>query len=84
LIASATVKAIEDACGKEGQLVVEEVNTSVTMAGRPVALVLIDMVTDRGEDFLIGSSVVKQDIWKAVVNATLDALNRRLSTALDD
>jgi len=40
---------------------------------------LISMTTDRGEEYLSGSAVVKQDLWKAVVNATLDAVNRRLS-----
>ena len=39
---------------------------------------LINMVTDRGEDMLTGSAVIKQDLWKGVVNATLDAVNRRL------
>jgi hypothetical protein len=84
LIPSATVKAIEDACGKDGILLIEEVNTSVIMAGKPVALVMIDLVTSRGEDFLIGSAIIKQDVWKAVVNATLDAVNRRLFMVLDD
>jgi hypothetical protein len=36
------------------------------------------MLTDRGENALTGSAVIKQDVWKGVVNATLDAVNRRL------
>ncbi len=77
LIATATLRAIEDTGISNAGLVLEDVS-EVSAAGRKVALVLINMVTDRGDDMLTGSAVIKQDLWKGVVNATLDAVNRRL------
>jgi len=77
LIANATLRAITDAGLSSSEVVLEDI-CEVTIGGRRVVVALVNMATDRGEDFLTGSAVIKQDIWKAVVNATLDALNRRL------
>ena len=78
LIASATLRAIEGTRLVNSNIVLEDVN-EVSIGGRRVAVVLVSMITDRGEDCLTGSAVIKQDVWKGVVNATLDAVNRRLS-----
>jgi len=43
-----------------------------------VVMVGVNYISERGEELLVGSAVVKQDYWRAVVNATLDAVNRRL------
>ena len=80
LIANATLRAIEDAGVSDFSLVLEDVS-EVVAAGRRVALVLVNVVGDRGDDMLTGSALIKQDLWKGVVNATLDAVNRRLQTA---
>ena len=77
LIASATLRAIEDSGMSAFSVVLEDV-TEIPMGSRRIALVLINMVTDRGEELLTGSAIIKQDLWKGVVNATLDAVNRRL------
>ena len=69
---------MENCQGVDGSLVLEDLNPSVTLSGRNVAVVFVNMITPRGEDFLAGSAVVKQDLWKAVVNATLNAVNRRM------
>ncbi len=82
LIATATLRAIEDSGFASASVVLEDV-TEVAMAGRRVALVLVNLVTDRGEEALAGSAVIRQDVWKGVVNATLDAVNRRLFAARD-
>lgn len=78
IIANATLRAVEDSGAHEGSMVIEDIQT-VNMSGRNVVVMLINMTTDRGEEYLTGSAVVKQDLWKAVVNASLDAVNRRLS-----
>ncbi|OFX13592.1 MAG: hypothetical protein A2Z18_07340 [Armatimonadetes bacterium RBG_16_58_9] len=81
-IATATLRAIED-CGRNGvQLTLDDVS-EVSVGDRKVALVLVSMVGDRGDDVLTGSAVIKQDLWKGVVNATLDAVNRRLCAIRD-
>jgi len=53
----------------------------VTIGGKRIAVVLVSLAGGRGEEFLSGSAVIKQDVWKGVVNATLDAVNRRLCPA---
>lgn len=82
LIANATLRAVEDSGAHEGAMVIEDIQM-FNMSGRNVVVNLISMTTDRGEDYLAGVAVVKQDLWKAVVNATLDAVNRRLSVIKD-
>lgn len=77
LIASATLRAIEESGLPDAALVLEDA-TEVNAGGKRIALVLVNLAGDRGEEFLTGSAVMKQDVWKGVVNATLDAVNRRL------
>jgi len=84
LIATATLRAVENIEGADGTFVLEDVDASVTLSGRNVVVVLVNMITPRGEDQLVGSAIVKQDLWKAVVNATLDAVNRRLGLMPED
>lgn len=85
LIATATLRAVEDAGAADGTMVIEDLSAGTALAGKTIVVVVTNMITDRGEDLLSGSAVVKQDLWKAVVNATLDAVNRRLSVAsIDD
>jgi len=80
LIANATLKAIEDAGISAAGIVLEDA-TEANVAGRRLAVVVVNMMADRGEEILTGSAIIKQDVWKAVVNATLDAVNRRLCVA---
>ncbi len=82
LIATATLRAIEDSGLSETSLVLEDVE-EVNVGGRRVAVVLVNMITNRGEEMLTGSALIKQDLWKGVVNATLDAVNRRLCLVHD-
>ena len=81
LIATAALRAVEDSGATDGAMVIEDLTASTALAGKTVVVVITNMMTDRGEDLLSGSAIVKQDLWKAVVNATLDAVNRRLSVA---
>lgn len=77
LIANATLRAIEDS-GLENTSIILEDAGEAAIGGKRVALVLVNMLTDRGEEILSGSAVIKQDVWKGVVNATLAAVNRKL------
>ena len=80
LISTATLKAVESWGAGQIALVLEDINPSVTLSGQTLVVVFVNMITPKGEDLLSGSAVMKQDLWKAVVNATLDAVNRRLGT----
>lgn len=80
LVATATIRAIENSQGIDGMLMLEDINTNVSLCGRTAVVVCISVITSRGDDYLIGSALVKQDLCKAVVNATLDAVNRRLGS----
>jgi hypothetical protein len=82
LIAGATLRAIEDSGLGDASLVLEDA-CETAAGGRRIAVVVVNLITDRGEDLLSGSAVIKQDVWKAVVNATLDAVNRRLCALHD-
>ena len=84
LISTATLKAVEGWGGEHLALVLEDINPSVNLSGQTLVVVFVNMITPKGEDLLSGSAVMKQDLWKAVVNATLDAVNRRLSVAATD
>ncbi|MHB0999004.1 MAG: hypothetical protein ACYC27_07135 [Armatimonadota bacterium] len=83
LIASATLKAVEDSLGRDISLILEDL-TIVSLSGKDVVVVFVTMITPRSEDNLTGSAIVKQDVWKAVVNASLDSINRRLGTIDED
>ena len=77
-VAAATLRAVEDSRGGDGSLILEDLNAGTTLAGKNVVMVGVNYISERGEELLVGSAVVKQDYWRAVVNATLDAVNRRL------
>jgi len=82
LVATAAIRAVEDTHELDGTMVVEDLQTEVALAGRKAVTVLVSTLTSpRGEELLTGSALVRHDIWKAVVNATLDAVNRRVSLA---
>jgi hypothetical protein len=80
LIASATLRSVEDFVQVDSSFVLEDV-VETQVGGRRAAVVLVSMMTNRGEELLTGCALIKQDVWKAVVNATLDAINRRMCTA---
>lgn len=84
LISTATLRALECCQKTDGMLVLEDLDWSVSLSGRNIVIALVNMITPRGEDYLTGSAIVKQDLWKAVVNATLDAVNRRLGAVVEE
>lgn len=84
LIANATVRAVEQACNMADQIAVEDINPHVTVAGRQIVVAVVNMLSQYGEDVLTGSSLVRNDVNRAVVNAVLDALNRRTAALQDE
>jgi hypothetical protein len=80
MIADATLKAIEESGIKAGSVSLEDA-TEVSVSGKRVAVVLVGLTGGRGDEVLTGCALIRQDIWKGVVNATLDAVNRRLTAA---
>lgn len=84
LIATATVRAIEQACKITDQIAVEDISPNVMLAGRQVVATVINVLSQQGEDVLTGSALVRNDLNRAVVNAVLDALNRRTAVLREE
>ncbi len=83
LIATAAIRAVEDAQDQDGTMVVEDLQTDIALAGHKAVTVLVSaLASPKGEELLTGSALIRHDAWKAVVSATLNAVNRRLSMAL--
>lgn len=80
LVASATLRAIENTGSEDGDLFLEELDASITLANRPLVVVLVSTISERGEEYLTGSAMICHDLTKAVANATMSAVNRRVST----
>lgn len=74
LVAEATVDAIADALRAEAVEV--ESAAVVPIASRQVALVVLRVLTGRGDHVVSGSAVIRRDPGDAVARATLAALNR--------
>lgn len=83
LIAVATLDALDQYLGGACAFSVEEVSVS-TLGRQQVALVCLSMVTVIDEEYLVGSALVRGDVSKTVVKATLDGVNRRLSILMND
>jgi hypothetical protein len=77
-IAQATLKALSDFLNIGEIFVVEDVGT-LNIAKTNVVVVAVTCVDKNGEQLLIGSSMNLGDIKEAVVKATLDAVNRRIT-----
>ena len=85
LIATAAIRAVEDSGSQDGTMVVEDLQTDIPLAGRKSVVVLVSALAPaKGEELLTGCALIRQDAWKAVVSATLDAVNRRVSLAFSE
>lgn len=81
-IAEATASALQQLTAAPLLIAVDRVD--VEPAANPArALVTLTLMADRGEEELIGVSLVRGQPERAVVRATLDACNRRLGSFLD-
>jgi ribosomal protein S12 methylthiotransferase accessory factor YcaO len=80
-VAEATVAAVRELSGDN--LIASVDDITVNLAGNPpVASVVVTALTDGGEESLLGASLLHGDVERAVMRATLDALNRRLEPTL--
>lgn len=77
LVAEATVDAMSDLIRAEGVEV--ESAVVVASASRQIALVVLRVMTGRGDHIVSGSAVVRRDPGDGVARATLAALNRFVS-----
>ena len=80
-IGQATLRAVERLARDSARIELDSVVVAET-AGERTVLVALTLVSARGAERLTGSAVVREDESRAVVRATLDALNRRLETLL--
>jgi len=78
LVAAATLFAVEEFLNGVCSFAVEDV-LPITLANREVVIVGVSAITDTNEEILVGCALVKKDFSDAVVKATLNALNRRLT-----
>lgn len=78
LLSEATVAALNQLVD-QGWVFAVAGTTSVTVGGREVAVVLLTLLTPRGqEETLVGAALVRGERADAFVRACLDAANRRL------
>jgi len=83
VIAQATVFAIESYMKGTCNMVTEDI-TRFLLAGRDAVAVSISLITNVGEERLIGSAFLNHDEREAAVKATLAAINRRMALLLND
>jgi hypothetical protein len=79
-IAQATVLALGELTGTRLRAEVDRV--SLGGADPTTVTVVVTLLSARGEELLLGASIVRDDIEHAVMRATLDALNRRVEQDL--
>jgi len=78
LVAQATAEALNNYLGDKQAVAIDEVLT-VKGARYETLVVILTFLTDRGEKVLVGSSLLEDDMPRAVVQATLDAINRAMT-----
>lgn len=83
-MAWATVDALNKIPGLEAPLVLSDLR-NVTIANRPVMVAALSQLDHRRrEKVLIGTAEIQGDMQGATVRAILDAVNRRVSMALEE
>lgn len=77
-VATATAKALQGCLNFQPIMLVEDAAVQ-TVGGHQVVTVVMTLSGNRSDEVLCGSCVVRQDLLKSTVFATLDAVNRRLA-----
>ncbi len=83
LISQATALALEEYMKGICNIVTEDI-TTIVLSRRPVVAVCIALVTNIGEERLIGAAFTNEDEREAAVKATLAAVNRRMALLLSE
>lgn len=81
-VAEATLNALSELTGDRLVAGIDSVAASVA-GDPPIASVVVSLLTDRGDEALLGSSLVRNDPDRAIMRATLDAVNRRVEPWLE-
>jgi hypothetical protein len=77
LVANCTIKAIEKIIKQTSIFDVENIIVNMNDKVNFVT-VLIALIAKSGEEIMIGSAIVRKDVYEAIAKATLDAINRRV------
>lgn len=77
LVAQATAEAFNNFLGENQAVSIDEVLIIEGVRHKTI-IVILTLLTDRGENVLVGSSILEDDQPRAVVHATLDAINRAM------
>jgi hypothetical protein len=77
-VAEATVNAVRKIIGSRSSLTVVDVKETKVYKQRAIMVVIVFAYSGQ-QEILLGSALVRADENQAVVNAVLDAVNRRLS-----
>ena len=83
LISQATALAIEEYMKGICNIVTEDI-TTIVLSRRSAVAVCIALVTNLGEERLIGAAFTNDDEREAAVKATLAAVNRRMALLLSE
>ncbi len=78
LVTQATAEALNNYLGDKQAVAIDEVQTIEGTANK-TAVVILTLLTDRAEKRLVGSCIIYDDMPRAFVHATLDAINRALT-----
>lgn len=78
LVAQATAEAFNNFLGENQAVSIDEVLIIEGVRHKTI-IVILTLLTDRGENVLVGSSILEDDQPRAVVHATLDAINRAMT-----
>lgn len=78
MLVKAVLNSVEDALGMEDRFIFEDVK-SVNLSSDGIIVVVLVYIINNQETRICGSSLIGTDHKKAVVRATLDALNRCIS-----
>ena len=78
IILSATIGALEEYLKGTCNLVADDL-TVVRLGDRQAVVVSVSLLTNIGEERLVGAALVQNDDREAAVKATLGAINRRLA-----
>jgi hypothetical protein len=77
-VAVATLKALEEYLKGTCSLVADDL-TVTNLGDRQAVVVSVSLLTNLGEERLVGSALIRSDDREAAVKATLSAVNRRLA-----
>jgi hypothetical protein len=82
LVADATAEALNNFLDDNQTVAVEDVMQTTVGSRHKAVVVIMSLLSKRDERLLVGSSLLQDDLPRAVVQATLDAVNRTVTTSV--